>query len=122
MGKMKWRPAPDELVRIFTEAVAAYLPGAQLRKMFGYPAAFFNGNMFAGLHQENMILRLSESDRARLLMHDESAPFEPMPGRIMKEYVTVPPSIYDDPVKLKQWLNNSYVYAQSLPPKKPKKA
>lgn len=30
--------------------------------MFGHPAAFVNGNMFAGLVKEKMILRLDESD------------------------------------------------------------
>jgi hypothetical protein len=28
---------------------------AQRRQMFGYPAAFVNGHLFAGLHQSNLV-------------------------------------------------------------------
>ena len=43
----KWRLAPEELVRAFTATVQS-LPGVELRRMFGYPCAFANGQMFAG--------------------------------------------------------------------------
>ena len=32
-------------------------PRIQKKKMFGYPAAFVNGNFFAGLHEENVVMR-----------------------------------------------------------------
>ena len=35
--------------------------------MFGYPAVFVNGNMFAGLVRDKMILRLGETDRTKFL-------------------------------------------------------
>lgn len=117
----KWRPSPPELVALF-EKVILSLPDAQSRKMFGYPCAFVNGNMFAGLHQENMLLRLSEEDRNLLLSIKGAAPFEPMPGRAMKEYVTVPESMLGKPAELKKWLAKSYAYANSLPPKVRKKS
>jgi len=117
----KWRPAPPEMIAVFEKAIKE-LPEAQPRKMFGFPCAFVNGNMFTGLHQENMILRLSEADRAAMLEISGAAPFEPMPGRAMKEYVTVPASILKNPAALKEWLSRSYAYASSLPPKAKKKA
>jgi hypothetical protein len=40
----KWQPAPHSLVQIFEAAVQS-VPEAQVRKMFGYPACFVNGNM-----------------------------------------------------------------------------
>jgi TfoX/Sxy family transcriptional regulator of competence genes len=80
-----------------------------------------NGNMFTGLHQENMMLRLSEKDRAELLAVKGAAPFEPMPGRAMKEYVVVPQTMLKKPAELKQWLARSFAYASSLPPKAKKK-
>jgi hypothetical protein len=120
------RPAPDALVRRFEAALAA-APGAEGRKLFGYPAAFRHGNMFAGLFQHSMILRLSPEDRATLAGRAGATPFEPMPGRPMREYVVVPPAIVESPGggELQRWLARAYDYAGSLPPKprgtKPKK-
>jgi len=34
------------------------------RKMFGYTAYFFNGNMFVGVHGDKLFLRLSDADMA----------------------------------------------------------
>lgn len=36
--------------------VVVRLRGVEQRKMFGYPAVFVNGNMFAGLARDKMIL------------------------------------------------------------------
>jgi len=57
------------------------------RKMFGYPAAFANGNLFIGLHQNDFIMRLSEEDRTRFRAEYGERIFEPMKGRPMREYV-----------------------------------
>ena len=45
-GMPKWTKAPDALVALFGDAIKG-LPGVEARKMFGYPAAFVNGNMFS---------------------------------------------------------------------------
>lgn len=63
---MKWRPAPPELVRRFERAMES-VPEATVGKMFRYPAGFVSGQMFTGLFQHAMILRLSADDRAALL-------------------------------------------------------
>src|SRR5437867_1257096 len=99
----KWQPAPETLVRRFEKVVQA-VPDVQPRKMFGYPAAFINGQMFTGLFQESMILRLPADDRDDLMKHSGAKPFEPMPGRAMKEYVVVPPSIISSDSQLGAWL------------------
>ena len=61
----KWRPAPASLIQQFAGAVER-IPSVEQRKMFGYPAAFLNGNMFAGLFQDHVVVRLSVEDRAEL--------------------------------------------------------
>ena len=76
----QWQKAPPELVQAFNEMVGP-LPGVEVRKMFGYPAAFFQGQMFASLFADNMIVRLPDDERARLLAVEGASPFEPMPGR-----------------------------------------
>ncbi len=113
----RWRPAPAALVRQFEAAIAA-VPGAELRKMFGYPAAVVRGHTFAGLFQEHMILRLAAADRAELARHPGAQPFEPMPGRPMREYLVVPPAIRETLPELARWLGRASSYAGSRPPKR----
>ena len=84
----KWTKAPEALVALFAGAIEG-LPDVEARKMFGHPAAFVNGNMFSCLFQSSMILRLSEPDRRQ----SGAKPFEPMPGRPMREYVEVPEEV-----------------------------
>ena len=116
----KWQHSPAELASAF-EALVRPLPGVELRKMFGFPCAFFQGQMFAGLHQESMILRLSAEDRKRFLETEDSSIFEPVAGRPMREYVVVPPAMIGQPSGVTAWLDRSLAYAASLPPKEPKK-
>jgi TfoX/Sxy family transcriptional regulator of competence genes len=115
----KWRPAPEELVRVFEKALKS-MPEAQVRKTFGYPSATFNGNMFTGLHQDRLILRLSPEDRA-VLERVGAKTFEPMPGHPMREYVVVPESILESEDRLNTWLEKALEYCKSLPPKSAKK-
>jgi TfoX/Sxy family transcriptional regulator of competence genes len=114
--KMKWRSSPPELVRVFAETTQAF-PQVQVRKMFGYPAAFVNGNMAAGLFQDSMMLRLSATDRAAI----RAQPFEPMPGRAMREYIVVPDAILKSKSQLKAWFGKAVAYTSSLPAKPTKR-
>lgn len=117
---MAWRKAPEELVELFHEIVPQE-PLANHRKMFGYPSCFVNGNLFSGLHQENMIMRLSETDREEFLKIEGASLFEPMPGRVMREYVCAPTAMFSDKQELFNWMKRSFEYASGLPEKKRKK-
>lgn len=112
---MPWRKSPPELIARF----AAALPDdatCERRTMFGYPAAFVNGNMFAGLHQESMIVRLDVATRATFLRLG-GQPFEPVPGRVMREYLAVPAAVLGEARSLRRWVGKAFAYAASLPPK-----
>jgi hypothetical protein len=41
--------------------------------------------MFMGLHEDSLILRLAEADRAEFLGRYDAGLFEPMPGRSTEE-------------------------------------
>jgi TfoX/Sxy family transcriptional regulator of competence genes len=84
--------------------------------MFGYPAAFVNGHMFAGVFQDSLFVRLAEKDRTELIAKHGATPFAPMPGRVMREYVVLPPSIVKSEAKLTAWLSRALRYVASLPP------
>ena len=68
------------------------------KKMFGCPVYFAKDNMLAGIFENDIFIRLSEQDRQKIISeNDEVMPFEPMKGRVMKEYVVLPDSLYNDP-------------------------
>lgn len=112
----KWKPAPHEAVAAF-EAATSGLPEAEPRKMFGYSCVFAKGNMFAGLHEAGMVLRLPEKQRTEFLRLKGAKQFEPMPGRVMREYVVVPKVLLNAPEQLRTWVEKSLDYVSSLPPK-----
>jgi TfoX/Sxy family transcriptional regulator of competence genes len=113
-----WRKAQPEMVDRFGEAVAG-IEGVELRKMFGYPAAFIAGNMVGGLHQDTIMVRLADDDRAERLAAGWSL-FEPMPGRPMREYVALPPEVVADVEEARSWLERAAAHTRTLPPKAPK--
>jgi TfoX/Sxy family transcriptional regulator of competence genes len=88
--------------------------------MFGYPALFLNGNMFAGTFQDKIVARLAEDARARALKAGAKH-FEPMAGRPMKEYLVVPAADVAKPAALKKWIDEAHAYATTLPEKTKKK-
>jgi TfoX/Sxy family transcriptional regulator of competence genes len=116
---MQWTKSPKELVDAFDEALARF-PTAERRMMFGSPAAFVNGNMFASVHQHQMVFRLPQPQREELLRVEGAEIFEPMPGRPMREYVAAPPAIASDPSQIDAWLARALDYASAMPPKEKK--
>jgi len=92
-------------------------PPATQRQVFGYPAAFVNGNMFMGLFADEMILRLPEDLRQEMISAHGAKVFEPMPGRPMKEYVTMPRSLRNNRKELAAWVARALEYGESRKPK-----
>ncbi|WP_406662254.1 TfoX/Sxy family protein [Methanolobus sp. ZRKC3] len=116
---MAWKKPSDELISVLEESMDGRL--VEPRKMFGCPVYFVNRNMYAGVHGDGFMLRLTPEDQKKLFeKHDETAPFEPM-GRRMKEYIILPPDVYDNKKELDKWLNISYDYVATLPLKEKKK-
>ena len=103
------------MVERFAEAVEG-IEGVELRKMFGFPAAFLNGNMVAGLHQDTFMVRLPDDVRAERFVEGWSA-FEPMPGRPMREYVALPPDVAADAGATRGWIERAAAHVRTLPPK-----
>jgi TfoX/Sxy family transcriptional regulator of competence genes len=47
--------------------------GVERRSMFGCPVAFVNGNMFTGVHNDEVSVRLSDADRTHFLAEHDGA-------------------------------------------------
>lgn len=113
---MKFEKTSEAVIAVIDSALAGY--ACERKKMFGATAYFVNGNMFSCAHQQDLILRLSPKDRESIQSEfDEVTPFEPIPGRIMKEYVSIPESVFSQPGMLEQWVSYSYRFATTLPQK-----
>jgi len=111
---MAWKKSPPELIAAFEKAKPAD-PSVTSRPMFGYPALFLKGNMFAGTYQDQIVVRFGD-DRTIAGAKTAKA-FEPMPGRAMKEYVVVPASLVSKPKELGAWIERGHRYALTLPAK-----
>jgi TfoX/Sxy family transcriptional regulator of competence genes len=110
-----WEKAPSELVERFSNAIGE-LPGATVRKMFGYPAGFVNGHLFTGLFATSWFVRLPDDQRAALEAAGGTA-FAPMPGRPMREYVVLPAELAADEEAAMPWLHRALDHVASKPPK-----
>jgi hypothetical protein len=118
---MTLRKSSPELIGRFDRAVLKD-PAVERRKMFGFPAAFLGGRLFASLHEEDVILRLGEADRGELLRVPGARRFEPRPGRAMGDFVVLAPAQTADDGALAAWIERARVHAASLPPKEKAKA
>ncbi len=112
-----WKKSPPALIAAFERAKPKD-PSIQSRPMFGYPALFLRGNMFAGTFQDKIVVRFGED---RTIAGAKTAKrFEPMPGRPMNDYLVVPDTVVKSPAKLRAWVDHAHAYAKTLPPKKPR--
>jgi TfoX/Sxy family transcriptional regulator of competence genes len=113
---MKWRKPREDLVALLDEVIPQGEAAVEFKPMFGGPCYWSRGNMFAAVHQESIIVRLGEQDRAELLAVPGAHLFEPMEGRPMREYVAFPDAMLADEAALRGWLGKGLAYAASLPP------
>ena len=93
-------------------------PGVEVKPMFGSVGAFVNGNMFAGLFNPNIGVKLDEAGMAELDELEGSGPFGP-PGRPMGGYLSLPASLSRE--EAADWLERARDHVATFPPKVKKK-
>lgn len=111
---------PSASLVIEFKAVVAELSRATPRKMFGYDAAFVNGNMAVGLWQNTCVLKLSKPHQEELLESGRAKPFAPNPGRTMSGWVELDEELANAPEELLEWCRRAVDYTATLPPKQSK--
>jgi TfoX/Sxy family transcriptional regulator of competence genes len=112
------KPAPEAVQR-FDQLTPAD-ERVTVRKMFGQPSAFVNGNLFFGVFGTRLIVRLSEEDRAAADRIPGFTAFEPMPGRAMRDYRVLPTPIAESPARAREWVARALRGAADLPSKRSK--
>ena len=116
---MAWKKPSQELIALLIARMEPH--GAQKKTMFGSTTYFANGYMLIGVHEDHIFLRLPEAGRQELLSRfKDAAQFEPMKGRPMREYMIIPPALYEDRESFNKWIEQSMDYVMSLPAKAPK--
>jgi TfoX/Sxy family transcriptional regulator of competence genes len=96
---MEWEKANQNMSDYLEKLIINY--ECRKKPMFGAPVYFVNDNMWTGVKGGKVFLRLSEDDRSA----------------IMKEYVEIPESKLTDDKFINNWLEISYSFVKSLPPK-----
>jgi TfoX/Sxy family transcriptional regulator of competence genes len=114
-------PRPDEESKAFFASVIPVDPRITIKPMFGNIGSFINGNMFSGLFGNQIFVRLPENERILLLEEEGASEFSPMPGRAMKEYVTIPEQWRQEPDKIRDWIERSLSWVGEMPEKESKK-
>ena len=119
---MAWEKSPQWMVELFA-ACLPERPGLERRRMFGCPAAFANGNMFAGVFQDVVFARLPPAEREALEAEHGVRHFEPVEGRPMRTYAVFPDEILEDEGEFARLLDAAYAFTAVMPPKvkKPRK-
>jgi len=64
------------------------IPFVKEGKMYGHPAYYIGGKLFASLYMDGVCVKIPESAVAELLKRDGIIPFEPM-GRKMREWILI---------------------------------
>ena len=114
---MVWTKAPQSLVDLFAESLPDD-PQIERRKMFGYPSAFVNGNMFGRAFSRIRCSPASRPPAARALERAHGPlPFAPMPDRPMKDYTRLPDAVLADEAATADLLAGALVFAAALPAK-----
>ena len=114
-----WKKSPEDLIGRFGAALPSH-PDLVRKPMFGYAAAFVNGNMVCGLFQDSVVVRLGKEGAANAVAADGAEQFAPMPGRNMTGYVLVPTAEAREMQTLAPWLQRALEHTLTLPKKQPK--
>src|SRR5438105_15024920 len=102
---MAWKKSPPELIATFEKAKPND-PAVQQRPMFGYPAFFLNGKMFAGTFQDKIVVKFGDD---RTSPGAETAKgFEPMPGRPMAGFFVVADAVVKMPTELRACIGRAH--------------
>ena len=86
------------------------------KKMFGGICHLLNGNMFCGVHKDFLILRLGPDNAENALKLPHVRPFD-ITGKPMKGWVMVAEDGFKSDDELKQWLDQTRRFAETLPSK-----
>jgi TfoX/Sxy family transcriptional regulator of competence genes len=108
--------AYDEVVAQRVREAIQSRDGLSERKMFGGLCLLLHGNMFAGVINDELMLRVGPENSDELLARPGARPMD-FTGRPMKGYLYVEPSAFATSDGLTDWLGRALSFVETLPPK-----
>lgn len=121
MAKKEKKIIPPDKIELYKTLVSR-IPGLELNNTFGFPYTSLNGHMFSLLSTTGLVgIRLPKVEREKFLADYNTTLYQPEPGPLLKEYVTIPDDLLRDPETLKTILQMGLDYVKTLKPKPPKK-
>jgi TfoX/Sxy family transcriptional regulator of competence genes len=107
----------EDVANRVRQAVAAH-DGLSERKMFGGLCLMVNGNMFAGIMADELMLRVGPKRFEELLAKPGARPMD-FTGRPMNGYLYVAPPAFATDNALSTWLEAALAFVETLPAKQP---
>jgi hypothetical protein len=89
------------------------MPFVKPGKMYGHPAYYVGGKLFASLFMEGVCVKVPEKLKNELLNGKEIVQFEPM-GRKMREWILINRQKSEEYIKDKEIFEKSLEYVASL--------
>ena len=103
LNQVKYKDEIKLILDSFLLDISLVKPG----KMYGHPAYYVKGKLFASLYMEGVCIKIPEKRVKELLIMDGFFTFEPM-GRKMREWVFI---VRDTP---KDYLNDKGIFKESI--------
>jgi hypothetical protein len=109
LSKVQYNPKHKKVLDTFLLDNEFVKPG----KMYGHPAYYIGGKLFASLYKEGVCIKIPELRVKELLNEDDFLPFQPM-GRKMKEWIFIIHENSNEFLKDKPIFQESMEYVASL--------
>ena len=97
-------------------AVVGDDPGVDERKMFGGIAFLIDGNMFVGIADDELMVRVGPDSWKEALAHPHAREMD-FTGKPMRGYVFVDAAGIAEDDDLRAWVERGLAFAGTLPPK-----
>ncbi len=109
MGKIRFNEEHKGMLDSFLLEIDGVVPG----KMFGYPAYYVGGKLFASFYEDGVCVKVPESMVKELLERQHIVPFRPM-GRTMRAWIRINREISEDYMKDRDIFDASIEFVSSL--------
>ncbi len=109
----------DENLACRVEEALARESGIVKKKMFGVACYMQDGNAFAGVWSDSLIIRTGPEAYEAALAEPFVREFD-ITGKPMTGWVVVGPEGIDEDSSLRDWLNRAIEFAKTLPRKQPR--
>lgn len=111
VGAIKYNESHKEVL----DSLLLPFPGVSSGKMFGYPAYYVRGKMFACLYEDGVGIKVSEQSAKKLLERNDIIPFQPMGRRKMKEWVQLRKIGSEEYLEEKELFREAVQFVGALP-------